>query len=186
MKHIYRNIPGWFSFADVYDDAVRVAPKEGAVFVEVGAWKGRSASYMAVVIANSGKRIDFFVVDHWLGSNEPAHQADHDVRGGTLYDTFMANTAPVANLLKPMRMSSKEASERFKAGSVDMILLDGGHDYDSVRLDIDSWLPKMKPSGIVAGDDWNWKGVKSAVTEAFGDRVEVLGEGKGRHWRVRL
>jgi hypothetical protein len=40
---------------------------------------------------------------------------------------------------------------------------------------------------VIAGDDWNWEGVKRAVTERFGaGAVEVLGDGKGRHWRVRL
>jgi len=186
VQHIFRSIPGWFSFAGVYEDAVSRAPRSGAVFVEVGAWKGKSASFMAVTIANSGKSIEFFVVDHWLGSDETAHKIDADVKSGKLFEVFTRNTKPVAKYMKPLRMSSAEASDRFADGTVDFILLDGGHDYDSVRVDLDRWLPKMKPGGIVAGDDWNWKGVKTAVTETFGDRVEVLGDGKGRHWRVRL
>jgi len=186
MRHIFRTIPGWFSFAGVYEDAVRLAPDDGAVFVEVGAWKGKSTSFMAVTIANSGKHIDFYVVDHWLGSDEKAHHIDPDVKAGRLYEVFKRNIQPVKQFIKPLRMSSAEASTHFEDASVDFVCLDGGHDYASMRLDLDCWLPKLLPGGILAGDDWNWSGVKTSVTETFGDRVEVLGDGKGRHWRVRL
>ena len=39
-------------------------------FVEIGSWKGRSASYMAVEIFNSRKNIKFDCVDTWCGSVE--------------------------------------------------------------------------------------------------------------------
>lgn len=187
MQHFYHQIPGWFSFAGVYADAVKAAPKAGAVFVEVGAWKGRSAAFMAVEIANSGKAIDFFVVDTWLGSDEPAHHADPDVRAGRLFEVFRRNTAPVERLIKPIRATSVEAAARFEPASVDFLLLDGDHTLEGVRADLDAWLPKMKPGAVLAGDDWNWSGVHTAVRERFGEgKIEVLGEGKGRHWRVTL
>lgn len=185
MKHIYKAIPGWFSFPGVYEDAVNRA-SAGAVFVEIGAWKGRSAAFMAVCIANSGKPITFYAVDHWLGSDEKAHKADKDIQAGTLYQTFLKNIAPVAKYITPLRMSSLEASMKFQNGSVDFVCLDGGHSYEDVRQDIDAWLPKIKPDGVIAGDDWNWAGVHKAAIETFGERIEILGQGKGRHWRVRL
>lgn len=186
MNHFYKSIPGWFSFSDVYVDAVARA-EPGAVFVEVGAWKGKSAAFMGVEIENSGKCIRFFVVDHWQGSDEAAHHADQDVRNGTLYEAFCRNTAPVSKNIIAMRMSSVEAAARFADGSVDFLLLDGDHSLEGMRADLEAWLPKMKPGATIAGDDWNWTGVHTAVLERFLNApVEVLGEGKGRHWRLRL
>lgn len=185
MRHFYKTIPGWCSFTGVYEDAVREA-KSPAVFVEVGAWKGRSASFMGVEIANSGKRISFYAVDHWKGSDEAAHHADPDVRRGRLFEVFLRNTAPVRAYVNPLRMSSVEAAATFADGSVDFVLLDGGHTYEDVMADFAAWLPKLKPGGTIAGDDWNWSGVNKAVKETFTEgRYEILGEGKGRHWRVR-
>lgn len=185
MQHFYRTIPGWFSFQGVYTDAVKAA-KSGAVFVEVGAWKGKSAAFMGVEIANSGKAVEFFAVDTWLGSDEPAHHADPDVKAGKLYERFLANIRPAAAYIHPIRATSVEASKLFEDGSVDFIMLDGDHTYEGVRDDIAAWLPKMKPGATFSGDDFNWRGVRQAIEEAFAGRIEVLGEGKGRHWRVRL
>ena len=53
---IYSDIQGWFDFHSIYNDAVAQAP-DGAHFVEVGAWLGRSTAYMAEQIAESGKQI---------------------------------------------------------------------------------------------------------------------------------
>lgn len=187
MKHFYRAVPGWFSFAGVYEDAVREAPQTGAAFVEVGAWKGKSAAFMGVEIVNSGKAVAFTAVDHWQGSDEPAHHADPDVQAGRLYEVFLRNTRPVAHVVRALRMGSVEAAAAFADGSLDLVLLDAGHTLEDVSADITAWLPKLKPGAVLAGDDWNWAGVHGAVLAAFdAARVEVLGEGKGRHWRVRL
>lgn len=185
IRHYFQSVPGWFSFRGVYEDAVKEA-KDGAVFVEVGSWKGKSASFMGVEIANSGKRIEFYAVDHWKGSDEPAHHADLDVRNGRLYEVFLRNIKPVADFVKPLRTDSVTASKHFEDASLDLVLLDAGHTYEDVAADIAAWLPKLKPGATLAGDDYNWTGVRKAIEEAFAGRIEVLGEGKGRHWRVRL
>lgn len=186
MKHFYEGIQGWFNFRDVYDDAIRDAA-DGARFVEVGAWKGRSTAYLAVEIINSGKKISLHVVDHWRGSHERAHLSDPEVINGTLFRTFLRNLAPVADCIEIMRSDSAAAADSFEDGSVDFLCLDGAHDYDSVKRDLTAWLPKMKPAGTIAGDDWNWSGVRRAVNETFWPPgIEVLGKDRGVHWRVRL
>ena len=169
MDHIYQDIPGWFVGEKVYARAVREA-KDGARFVEVGSWKGKSTSFMAVEIANSGKNIEFLCVDHWEGSEERAHKADEDVQAGTLFDAFNRNVEPVKDYIKPLRMSSLEAAAQFEDDSLDFVYLDAAHDYENVKADIAAWLPKLKKGGTIAGDDYAlpWVGVMKAVDEAFG------------------
>lgn len=174
-------IPGWFAFAKVYDEAVAAA-RDGAIFVEVGSWKGLSAYYMASHIRDSGKRIRFYCVDHWAGSEE--HQTDPEVVAGTLYDTFLRNVADVREHLEPLRMSSVEAATRFADASCALVLLDAGHGYEDVRADIAAWWPKVQPGGVLAGDDYEWEGVRRAAHDVFGAAVEVLGKEGRRHWRV--
>jgi hypothetical protein len=166
MDHFFQNIEGWSAFIGVYDHAVRTA-KDGFHFVEVGAWKGRSAAFMAVHIANSGKNIKFDVVDTWLGS--PEHSEEESVKNNTLYEEFIANMEPVKDYYTPLRMTSLEASLMYEDESLDLVLLDAAHDYDNVKADILAWLPKIKKGGILAGDDYHptWSGVIKAVTECI-------------------
>ena len=165
MEHFFENIQGWFIYDEIYDIAVNTA-KDGAHFVEVGAWRGRSTSYMAVNIANSGKKIKFDVVDTWRGSvDEEVHQQDPSVINDTLYDEFLANMEPVKHIVNPIRMTSEAAVELYEDNTLDFVLIDGSHEYELVKKDLTNWLAKLKPGAMLAGDDYEWPGVKQAVNE---------------------
>jgi hypothetical protein len=114
MDHYWQMLPGpqWFSGAGIYAEQVRAA-RDGAVFVELGAWKGRSSAFMGVEIANSGKRIDFYAVDHWLGSEESDHDSDPDARLNRLFEVFEDNIGPVRSFVHPLRSDSAAAAARF-------------------------------------------------------------------------
>src|SRR5689334_683524 len=60
----YKQIRGWFNYDDLYAWQVSIHG-DGAQFVEVGSWLGKSTCYMASAIASSGKRIHFYAVDVW-------------------------------------------------------------------------------------------------------------------------
>jgi len=165
MEHFYTKIEGWFRAADLYRAMVAEA-NEPACFVEIGAWKGRSTAFMAVEILNSGKRIDFHVVDWFKGSDEPAHRADVDVRAGRLAEVFFVNLAPVRDTITVHAMTSVEAASLFADQSLDFVFIDAAHDHASVRADISAWLPKVRPGGVLAGDDYGvFPGVERAVRE---------------------
>ncbi|MBV8523326.1 MAG: class I SAM-dependent methyltransferase, partial [Acetobacteraceae bacterium] len=50
---------------------------------------------------------------------------------------------------------------------VDLVHLDGGHDYRSVMADLQAWWPLVRPGGILIGDDYNTNGVWPEVRQAF-------------------
>jgi predicted O-methyltransferase YrrM len=53
-------------------------------------------------------------------------------------------------------------------GGADLIFIDGGHDLETVRLDIQNYLPFVKPGGIVAFHDFSSTcDVPSAVWESI-------------------
>jgi predicted O-methyltransferase YrrM len=61
-------------------------------------------------------------------------------------------------------MDSLDAVSLYDDASLDFVFIDGSHDYDSVCKDIDAWLPKVKPNGILAGHDYRYyEGVRRAV-----------------------
>lgn len=169
--HIYEHPSfgeNWFTFSKLYSDMVKEFPS-GSKFVEVGAWKGKSAAYMAVEIINSDKNIDFHVVDTWEGSEE--HMSNPELKD--LYEIFISNMKPVENYYKPMRMTSIDAAKLFDDESLDFVFIDAAHDYENVTADIKAWYPKVKKGGVLAGHDFypdqpTWGDVYRAVTDIFG------------------
>jgi hypothetical protein len=178
-------IQGWFYDPRFYQHVVSNLG-DGATIVEIGAWRGRSTCCLATLIKAHGKRIRLYSVDTWEGSDENAHKEIIKSMGSSLYDDFMLNVkmCGVDDVIQPLRMDSVAASERFGAGSVDAVIIDGAHDYQSVAADIDAWLPKIKRGGVIAGDDYSddWPGVKRAVNERFGAKVNL----HGTTWYVAL
>lgn len=185
MDHFYQTIDGWFDFEDIYRRMVMAAPAE-AHFVEVGAFLGKSTSFMAVEISNSRKDIRFDVVDTWEGSVEHKEGAEHErktVLEGTLFDSFKRNMKPVAHIITPVRAPSLEAAKRYRNHSLDFVFLDAAHDYENVKADIIAWRPTVKSGGYLGGHDYQllFPGVMQAVQEEFPQF-----ETSGFTWLVRI
>lgn len=85
------------------------------------------------------------------------------------------------------RMTSVEAASRVPDGSLDFVFIDAIHTYESVRQDIRIWSPKLKPGGVLAGDDMQerFPGVQQAVEETFGSDYRREGK-EGRIWHTRI
>jgi len=181
MDHYWLDLPGpnWFSGADIYRRYV-ASVSGPSVAVELGAWKGRSTSFMGVEIANSGKAIRFFTVDHWRGSqDEESNKSDPDVQAGRLFEVFQQNIAPVAAQVEVIRSDTADAAGRFADGSVDFLYVDASHSYDGVLRDLAAWFPKVRAGGLIAGDDWCFSArgeasVRNAVVDFFGDGAAKL------------
>lgn len=180
--HFWRSIPGFFSYHELYRNVVSQA-ESGAHFVEVGSWKGKSAAFMAVEIANSRKKIRFDCVDVWLDTDPEEYAGDGDSMRSPPYEAFLRNTATVAEFVNPIRLPSVEAAKLYADKSLDFVFIDGAHDYDNVRDDIAAWRQKIRLGGILAGDDFPADGVKRAVTEAF-PQFELTST--SYHWLVRF
>jgi hypothetical protein len=177
IQHYWRDVPGWFNGGILYSEQVGLA-NDGAIFVEIGSWKGRSTSFMGVEIANSKKDITFWAIDTWQGSpDEVALINDPDVISNRLYEVFCENILPVRQFIKPIISDSADAAERFYNDSIDFLYLDAAHDYDGVFRDLTAWWPKLKCGGTIAGDDWCWSSrpgadftVRRAVELFFSDK----------------
>ena len=92
MEHFYKNLEGWFTFPHLYSQLVNVLP-EGATFVEVGVWKGKSLAYFIVEAVNNNKNLNIYAVDTWKGSEE--HKDETCIVNDTLFEEFTTNMSPV-------------------------------------------------------------------------------------------
>jgi SAM-dependent methyltransferase len=170
MEHFWQSVQGFFAGKYIFEEQVACA-RDGAVFVELGAWKGQSTVFMAVEIINSGKRIEFYSVDSFAGIafNGLAPKRLDDVTGAILKSEWIKNTEPIKDYVHLIHEDSAKAAELFADATVDFVYVDADHSYPSVTRDIKAWWPKIKPGGVMAGDDLNWFNVEKAITDFFGD-----------------
>jgi Methyltransferase domain len=132
---------------------------QDAVMVEVGVYAGALAQHLLT------ERPDVMIhcVDSWLGAaRQPrAYVASGDThaklsqeRQNELRVLAVGRLMPFGLRAKIWHGDSVAAADAFADESLDMAYLDGRHDYDGVKADIDAWWPKVKPGGWLGGDDY--------------------------------
>lgn len=74
--------------------------------------------------------------------------------------------------------------------SLDFVYIDGDHSYNAVKSDVESWVPKVRRGGIVAGDDYYiFKSGEDGVVRAVDEYAKYNGyklniidwNNRGRH-----
>ena len=136
--------------------------KPNFAIVEIGSFSGVSSELFA-------KHCDRLVcVDIWT-SDPHYNEIDKNIIGQA-WTRFQAMAKDYDNIM-PIMMGSEDAVKMFKDNSIDMVYIDGRHDYASVKKDINNWISKVKPGGWVTGHDIKLDGdrVNKAVTEIFGN-----------------
>lgn len=174
-KHFYQGIRGAFTFPKTYKEQIEQAT-DGAHFVEIGVYLGKSASFMAVEIANSGKNIKFDCVDTW--SCLPQSVKELNLKN-TIYKQFIKNMKPVEGYYNAIQLKSKEAALLYEDNSLDFVFIDAHHSFDEVTQDINCWYPKVKIGGTLAGHDYYpnsrlQEEVKQAVHTRFTDEELMI------------
>lgn len=122
-----------------------------------GAEVGVFAGYFSKILYDSMPGIRLICVDNWHG---PWGRSKDDA-----YAT-LSHLPGVRIIEKP----SVEAAKDFPDGGFDFVYIDAAHDYANVKLDIETWTPKVKIGGWVSGDDYYLMrsgndGVRQAVDE---------------------
>ena len=84
--------------------------------------------------------------------------------------------------VKIHRAMSEAALETLPDGTLDWVYIDGNHNEPFINQDLEICLRKVKPDGIIAGDDFNWqsdnlgapvKRAVEAVVTLLGPRAEL-------------
>lgn len=187
MTHICDNIEGWFNFRNLYAEIAEWIP-DGGTWVEVGVYAGKSFSFGIIECLNLGKKVNFFAVDIFPDEWIYAKRED----GLTVQDKFDIGTEPLTGHFQTIAKPSVEAAQEFEDGSIDFVFIDGDHTYPSVANDLNAWVRKVRPGGIIAGHDYDeyWKNhVIAAVDDFFGDKVQRVVSDDNPNlfcWKVQL
>ena len=137
----------------------RLVPS-GQVIVEIGSWKGKSATYLAYGSMH-GNNVPVYAVDHHTGS--PEHRQGDAV---WTYDDFWNNirSAKVDHIVRPI-VARSESVAPFVRWPIGLLFIDGEHSYTSVLADYRLWGSMVKPGGYIAFHDPDWAGVARLLNE---------------------
>jgi len=179
-----KEIPGWFSYEELYSKFVSEA-KDGNKIVEIGSWFGKSTNFLKNEIEKSNKDIILDVIDTFKGTlNEELHQdlvKDYD---NDIYQQFYNNVKPFGKI-NIVKDTSHNASLLYKNGEIDFIMIDGDHSYEGVTSDINDFFYKVKPGGIISGDDYNvFNGTTQAVNEFFRNSHNITSNNVNWWYRI--
>lgn len=144
--------------------------------VEVGSYKGCTTRALADNTTGHVYAVDTFAGS--VGETQMAQEiASHEPMW--LQNLFEKNTADLTNIHVMVMTSLEAASFMFlNKMMADMVFIDASHDYDSVKADLQAWIPVVYAGGILCGHDRQWDGVARAIDELVpGHRV-----GAGAIW----
>ena len=158
------NIYGWFNdgHKDMYDIFVKQA-NDGDSILEIGCFLGKSSIYLANKIKQSKKDIKLYCVDLFsirpdYPGNKVLREALFKKNGSDALPQFksLMSKYNVTDIVVPFKMSSHEALDLFidQGKKFKYIFIDGGHDYEIVKPDIEKSLLLIEKNGIIAGDDY--------------------------------
>lgn len=139
--------------------------------IEVGSWKGRSTK--ALAMSTPGV---VWAVDTWEGAETERLDSQREALNlgfDIMFGVFKANLAREIALGKvvPVVSESHLAIDEMQGrtgGNVDMVFLDGDHEYEAVKRDIELYRALVRPGGILCGHDYwhDHPGVVRAVNES--------------------
>ncbi|MEP7378863.1 MAG: class I SAM-dependent methyltransferase [Chloroflexota bacterium] len=161
----------------------------GSEGAEIGVWQGDFSA--AILAAVRPRRLH--LIDPWRSAADAAHagalfdrpQAAMD----TIADEVAARFAPdiAQGRVVVHRATSSATAHVLPDASLDWVYVDGDHAYEAVRNDIELFARKLRPGGILAGDDYRARGmygggVKRAVDEVLASGALQLVARRGRQF----
>lgn len=112
--------------------------------VELGVDRGESYFAFCQSAAENRTGTRCFGVDTWRGDQ---HAGGYD--DTTFAQVSEHNRANYEAFSTLIRGSFGDALEKFAANSIDLLHVDGLHTESAVRHDLDSWMPKVRPGGVI-------------------------------------
>jgi hypothetical protein len=143
-------------------------PCESEIILELGTYKGNTASLISEVLQTMGKNNLTVCIDAF----DMVVPDDYNPRG-SLEQWLDRNSQKMTILI---RSFTADAAAFMAPGCVSFLLIDAFHEYESVCQDISLYLQAVKKGGIIFIDDYNEKlypGVFRATNELLVNNAEI-------------
>ena len=149
-----------------------VATLRPAVLVELGVDRGESYFAFCQSAAENQTGTRCFGIDTWRGDQQAGGYDET-----TFAEVSEHNRSHYAGFSTLVRSGFDDALGQFDPGSIDLLHIDGLHTETAVRHDVDSWLPKLRPGGILLLHDVDVRTREFGVWKIW-DELQA----RGRSW----
>jgi FkbM family methyltransferase len=136
-------------------DLIKEKVKENFHIAEVGSYIGRSTELFAL---NCEK---IYSIDPYASYSEII-----DEHMNIAESKFLEMAKDYDNITK-IKKTSLQAANDFGDRSLDLVYIDGAHDYQNVKNDILAWASKVKINGFICGHDYDYHEIKRAIDEIY-------------------
>lgn len=160
-------IDGWLYLGEAYKlyEMVESYPPTASslTVVEIGSWKGRSTVALALALADRPGKV-YSIDPHTPAVTGGGEWGEWNV---DTFDEFLANIkrAGVQESVVPLRKLSSEAVSTFGDREIQVLFVDGAHDFEGVTSDIVLYTPKLSDMAHVAFNDPSIPGVYRALVK---------------------
>jgi hypothetical protein len=138
------------------------------VFVELGTHYGTSYFAFCEVLKELPHKAKCYAVDHWKGDSQAGYFTE------SVYDYVnQVNEKYYSDFSTLLKMPFDDALNHFDDATIDLLHIDGLHDYESVKNDFYNWLPKMSENGVVLLHDTQVKSSDFGVWKLFEELKNV-------------
>ena len=145
--------------------------EESLRMIEIGSYMGEST----MMFASSGLFEQIDVIEPHRGNE--AFNNENKINWSEVKKEFKLNLRHFKNIIIHHKDFSHNVDDKFEDGSYDFVYIDADHSYESVKKDIELYLPKLKKGGIIGGHDYcpySWPDVIKAVDESIGEPDSVV------------
>lgn len=157
-----KDVDGWLTpdetkcLYDLAETAARENPN--ACIVEIGSYRGKSTIALALGLQGVGR---VTAIDPHEGAKYGFSMADVPILEKNLKDFGVSHHVD---------MTIAKSSDVAKTWDqpIDVLWIDGDHEYAGVKADVDNWTPFVRKGGYVAMHDCGsdkWPGVQQALNE---------------------
>lgn len=156
-------------------NSLLTALPKGGVVAEIGVAEGDFSEQ--IWISTSPARLH--LIDPWVHQSRAEYVGDisniddhgHDAKMRKVLDRF---SEPIdQGKIVVHRAFSGDIAPEFPDEYFDWIYVDGDHSYDGALTDLEAFLPKLKPDGMILGHDFctlpGYKAMGVGVVEAVGE-----------------
>lgn len=160
IMQLTQTVSGAAAFQDdearAYFDLLNALP-DGAIVLEVGLQFGRSSSIVAQLTQE--KHFQYFGIDPFTDPPD----------AGPAWLSLMQRIGAPFTLFK---MKSTEV--QLKPSPLDLVLIDGDHNEDGVRIDCQKWLPLVRSGGHALFHDYGRESLPNVYPTARQEMIQQI------------
>ncbi|MEM6607167.1 MAG: glycosyltransferase family 2 protein [Pseudomonadota bacterium] len=136
---------------------LRQMPKQGRC-AEIGVWNGDFSSQILEIT----QPVELTLIDPWgLLAEGPSEDWNHKKHGSSdAMDEMLQHVQSKFDGVENVNICkgfSEEILSRYPDDYFDWVYIDGNHQYEFVKADVELCFRKVRNGGVIAGDDFFWK-----------------------------